>query len=70
VTGGADDTIPIGNDKGNPWAQQWGNIADLTIPYPDASSVDVTSALNDQVSNMISDTLSDHLTSRAKITQQ
>ena len=42
-----DDVFRIG--EGNPWAQQWGNIADLTVPYPDASSVDVTAALNDQV---------------------
>ncbi|CAG0918117.1 unnamed protein product [Notodromas monacha] len=40
--------LPCVSHKGNPWAQQWGNIADLTIPYPDASSVDVTAALNEQ----------------------
>ena len=27
---------------GNMWAQNWGNIFDITVPYPGKSSVDVT----------------------------
>ncbi|MDB5985574.1 MAG: peptidase [Nevskia sp.] len=30
---------------GNMWAQQWGNIYDLVVPYKDAGSLDVSSVL-------------------------
>lgn len=30
---------------GNMWSQQWAEIDDLVLPYPDAESVDVTAAL-------------------------
>lgn len=31
------------------WAQTWGNIIDLCIPYPDVPSIDITEALLEQV---------------------
>lgn len=34
---------------GNMWAQQWSNIYDLLIPFPDASSVDITAKMKEQV---------------------
>ncbi|XP_077861596.1 angiotensin-converting enzyme-like [Saccoglossus kowalevskii] len=33
---------------GNMWAQSWGNILDLVLPYPGKTSIDVTPALVDQ----------------------
>ncbi|XP_071837203.1 angiotensin-converting enzyme-like [Apostichopus japonicus] len=33
---------------GNMWAQTWGNIIDLCIPYPDVPSIDITEALLEQ----------------------
>ncbi|XP_070546857.1 angiotensin-converting enzyme-like [Ptychodera flava] len=33
---------------GNMWAQSWGNIIDLVVPYPDKPSIDVTDALVEQ----------------------
>ena len=35
---------------GNMWAQSWENIFDIVKPFPNATGVDVTTALNDQVS--------------------
>jgi hypothetical protein len=35
---------------GNMWAQSWENIYDIVKPYTDATGVDVTKNLNDQVS--------------------
>lgn len=34
---------------GNMWAQTWGNIMDLCLPYPDVPSIDITDALINQV---------------------
>jgi hypothetical protein len=31
------------------WAQSWENIYDIVKPYPNATGVDVTKSLNDQV---------------------
>jgi peptidyl-dipeptidase A len=33
---------------GNMWAQEWTNIFDLTVPYPNKTSVDVSQAMLDQ----------------------
>lgn len=33
---------------GNMWAQTWGNIMDLCLPYPDVPSIDITDALVSQ----------------------
>ncbi|XP_018577093.1 angiotensin-converting enzyme-like isoform X2 [Anoplophora glabripennis] len=33
---------------GNMWAQSWGNIADLVVPFPNVSKMDVDSALVEQ----------------------
>ncbi|KAJ3362280.1 hypothetical protein GGF32_006312 [Allomyces javanicus] len=33
---------------GNMWAQAWGNIANLVVPFPDLPNVDVTPALKQQ----------------------
>ena len=33
---------------GNMWAQTWGNILDITVPYPGKVSVDVTPEMNKQ----------------------
>lgn len=35
---------------GNMWAQSWSNIFDLVMPYPDATKVDATPAMKQQVS--------------------
>jgi len=35
---------------GNMWAQSWSNIFDLVIPFPDATKVDATPAMKQQVS--------------------
>jgi peptidyl-dipeptidase A len=35
---------------GNMWAQSWENIYDIVKPFPNATGVDVTKTLNDQVS--------------------
>jgi hypothetical protein len=32
------------------WAQSWENIFDIVQPFPNATGVDVTKSLNDQVS--------------------
>lgn len=37
---------------GNMWAQQWSNIYDLLIPFPDASSVDITAKMKEQNYNV------------------
>lgn len=34
---------------GNMWAQTWSAIMDLVIPYPDATQVDATPAMVEQV---------------------
>ncbi|KAJ9581076.1 hypothetical protein L9F63_023745, partial [Diploptera punctata] len=44
---GDDDLIPA-HVLGNMWAQSWENIYDIVKPFPDASLVDVTSALQEQ----------------------
>ncbi len=31
------------------WAQSWGNVYSLMVPYPKKSSIDVTEQLNQQV---------------------
>lgn len=31
------------------WAQTWSGIMDLAIPYPDATQVDATPAMKEQV---------------------
>lgn len=31
------------------WAQQWSNIYDLLVPFPGASSVDITAKMKEQV---------------------
>lgn len=33
---------------GNPWAQEWNNIFDATVPYPGEASVDVTQEMINQ----------------------
>nr|CAD7196975.1 unnamed protein product [Timema douglasi] len=33
---------------GNMWAQKWGNVLELTVPYPNASAVDVTPRMKEQ----------------------
>ncbi|ORZ40412.1 hypothetical protein BCR44DRAFT_125315 [Catenaria anguillulae PL171] len=43
----SDNLIPA-HLLGNMWAQQWGNIADLVLPYPDIPSIDVGPALRAQ----------------------
>lgn len=35
---------------GNMWAQSWSNIFDLVVPFPDATKVDATPAMKEQVS--------------------
>ena len=35
---------------GNMWAQSWGNIEDLVLPYPGKTSIDVTPEMLKQVS--------------------
>lgn len=35
--------------SGNMWAQQWNNIYDLMIPYPEKPNLDVTSTMVEQV---------------------
>lgn len=42
-------TEEMGCFVGNMWAQQWSNIYDLLIPFPDASSVDITAKMKEQV---------------------
>ncbi|XP_048726863.2 angiotensin-converting enzyme-like isoform X2 [Ostrea edulis] len=37
---------------GNMWAQQWSNIYDLLVPFPDASSMDITSKMIEQNYNV------------------
>lgn len=37
---------------GNMWAQQWSNIYDLLIPFPGASSVDITAKMKEQNYNV------------------
>lgn len=32
------------------WAQSWSNIFNLVVPYPDATKVDATPAMKEQVS--------------------
>ncbi|XP_017782037.1 PREDICTED: angiotensin-converting enzyme-like [Nicrophorus vespilloides] len=44
---GDDDLIPA-HLLGNMWGQSWINLADLTRPYPSASKIDVTKALQEQ----------------------
>nr|CAD7586835.1 unnamed protein product [Timema genevievae] len=34
---------------GNMWAQKWGNVLELSVPYPNASAVDVTPKMKEQV---------------------
>lgn len=34
---------------GNMWAQQWNNIYDLMVPYPEKPNLDVTSTMVQQV---------------------
>jgi len=41
------DLIPA-HILGNMWAQSWENIFDIVKPFPNATGVDVTTALNDQ----------------------
>nr|CAD7567616.1 unnamed protein product [Timema californicum] len=33
---------------GNMWSQKWGNVLDLSVPYPNASAVDVTPRMKEQ----------------------
>nr|CAD7455012.1 unnamed protein product [Timema tahoe] len=33
---------------GNMWAQKWGNVLELSVPYPNASAVDVTPKMKEQ----------------------
>lgn len=35
--------------SGNMWAQQWNNIYDLMIPFPEKPNLDVTSTMVQQV---------------------
>lgn len=35
--------------SGNMWAQQWNNVYDLMIPYPEKPNLDVTSTMVEQV---------------------
>lgn len=35
--------------SGNMWAQQWNNIYDLMVPYPDKPNLDVTNTMVNQV---------------------
>ncbi|XP_063216925.1 angiotensin-converting enzyme-like isoform X2 [Bacillus rossius redtenbacheri] len=44
---GDDGLIPA-HLLGNMWAQSWSNIYDLVVPFPNATSVDVTSALKEK----------------------
>lgn len=34
------------------WAQSWANIFDLVIPFPDATKVDATPAMKQQVETL------------------
>lgn len=34
---------------GNVWAQEWASVYNLTVPYPNKASVDVTPAMVAQV---------------------
>lgn len=49
---GADKVSPDGKIPahllGNMWAQEWGTIYPMVEPYPDATSVDITAALQDK----------------------
>lgn len=38
---------------GNMWAQQWNNIYDMMIPYPNKPNLDVTNAMNQKVRNWL-----------------
>ncbi|KAK3922188.1 Angiotensin-converting enzyme [Frankliniella fusca] len=44
----AEATMIPGHILGNMWGQTWINLYDLLVPYPDASSYDVTGALQKQ----------------------
>ncbi|KAK4883480.1 hypothetical protein RN001_006799 [Aquatica leii] len=43
-----DDGLIPAHVFGNMWAQSWINLEDLVRPYPNANSIDVTSALQEQ----------------------
>jgi hypothetical protein len=38
----------IFKNKGNMWAQSWGNLFEMLAPYPDATKVDLTQILKDK----------------------
>lgn len=44
----ADGTIPA-HLLGNMWAQSWGNVLDLVVPYPNKKSLDVSDTMKEQV---------------------
>lgn len=44
----SDSKLIPGHVLGNMWGQTWINLYDLLVPYPDASSYDVTGALQEQ----------------------
>lgn len=69
-TGTADDLLPdflrlkiwnmstvFFSFSGNMWAQTWSGIMDLVIPYPDATQVDATPAMVQQVNRCMNQPL-------------
>ena len=44
-------SLTIKHYLGNMWAQTWGNIEDLVLPFPGKTSVDVTPEMLKQVYN-------------------
>ena len=51
---------------GNMWAQQWGNIYDLVVPYKDAGSLDVSSVLQARRDAMDKKEVADFMQAYAK----
>ncbi|KAJ3051438.1 hypothetical protein HK097_007537, partial [Rhizophlyctis rosea] len=45
VDGG--DGLLMGHLLGNMWAQEWANIYDLVVPYPNQTAIDITPALKE-----------------------